>query len=152
MRHVWRVRALAVTALLAVAACSNTSGPPAIDYLALLTAQQAKWSTVRPANYAYDYKLTGFFVSFADRTIHVAVRGDTVRTVAAIDAGPALTITPAMFPTMDALFSTLAGHARNGTINAVEFDVALGYPKGYAISGPADGSGAGFVTGLVSIP
>ncbi len=143
---------MAGLALLAATACGKSGTGPAVDYQALLAAQQVKWTATRPVNYAYDFRLSGFFVIYSERTIHVQVRGDSVVTVATVDAGPAITLQTTWFSTIDKLFADLGTNARNGMLNGVEFDATLGYPTVYALSGPADGSGSGFVSGVVSIP
>jgi hypothetical protein len=143
---------MAGAALVALAACSKGGTGPLADYQPILAAQLAKWSGTRPTNYAFDFKLTGFFVSYANRTIHVTVKADTVNAATTSDGGPALAVPLTTFPTIDQLFTQLLASARAGTLTAVEFDPTDGHPTAYAISGAADVSGAGFITGLVSVP
>ena len=150
----WQLRRpLAKVALaVLVAACSQGGTGPSANYETVLAVQQTKWGTARPSNYAFDFKLTGFFVSYANRTIHVTVKADTVVSATTSDGGPALVLPVSTYPTINQLFAQLLVYARGGTLTAVEFDPIYGHPTAYAISGPADGSGAGFVTALVSVP
>ncbi len=132
--------------------CGKAATEPTVNYQPLIAAAQIKWTANRPVNYSYDYLLSGYFVSFADRTIRVQVRGDTVSAIATVDSGPALVLQRSWFTTIDGLFAKLSTEARNGTIVAAIFDPTLGYPVAYSTSGPADASGSGFVRAFAALP
>ena len=79
---------------------SNPTETSSID----ISAHRARWSAHRLTKYAYDYKVTGFLISFAGHDIHLVVLDGVVRSATDLVTGQAAPGDPASWPTIDKLF------------------------------------------------
>jgi uncharacterized protein DUF6174 len=109
---------LAVLAL----ACSNPAAPTSVQSI---LAHRAVWVGQGLTNYSYTYQFHAFN-AFADQPLRLEVRQDTVRSVVVLATGQS--ISPAYFPTIDALFDRALGTAQNGSLTRIAFDAVRGYP------------------------
>lgn len=117
-----------------------------------IAAHRTHWTQRALAAYEYDYRLTGFFIQFAGRNIHLVVRDGVVRSATDAATGEAMTGPLTQWPTIATLFDEVTQAADGGVLRAVRFDPVLEYPTEIDLDGPPDASGSVFATGLRPLP
>jgi hypothetical protein len=130
--------------LIALLACLDSTGPTASQ----IRAEQARWRGYFIRDYQYLYQQIGFYSPITGKVILVIVIGDTVRGATDTLTGDSIPLAWGVVPTVDGLFSTALGGASDGSLTAVQFDSALGYPRQIEIAGPPDASGSLFAANL----
>ena len=151
MRFMQRNLYMAVTiaAVSLFAGCGESTSPvPKSE----ISAHRTEWTQRAPAAYEYDYRLTGFFISFAGREIHVVVRDGVVQSATDVATGEPMAGPLTTWPTVAALFDEVTKAADAGMLRGVRFDPVLGYPTEIDLNGPPDASGSVFATGLRALP
>jgi hypothetical protein len=121
--------------LVALPACSTLTSLALVD----VNRHRAAWDAQGLTDYSYVYELDGFFINYAGKAIRLEVRQDTVRSAVVIATGDTLA---GHWPTIDDLFDEAAAAVDGGTLRAITYDAALGYPTRMDIAGPADGAGS----------
>jgi hypothetical protein len=129
---------------LALLACFDSQGTS----LSEIRAQQARWRSHLIRDYQYLYKQTGFNSQLTGRTIKVVVLGDTVRMANDTLTGDSIPTVWGVPPTVDGLFDMALAGFSNGSLTAISFDPALGYPLRLDLAGPPDASGSIFASNL----
>ena len=102
-----------------------------------ILAQRTVWAAHGLTDYAYTYEFHAFN-AFADQTIRLGVRQDTVRSAVLMATGRVLAPPPDFFPTIDALFDLALADATAGSLRLIAFDPALGYPVHIQIAANPD--------------
>ncbi len=140
--------ALSLAALLA-AGCSA----------AVLTSQSgdiashhARWTSHGLARYAYDFRVTGYFISYAGHVIHLVVDGGVVTSATDVTTGQPAPGPAAQWPTVDSLFARASAAAAAGALHDISYDPALDYPTQFGTNGPPDASGTTFASGVHPLP
>jgi uncharacterized protein DUF6174 len=112
-------------------ACADSSGPPSITYIHSISAHRAQWRAQSLPDYSYTYQFWAFN-RFAGQALRLEVRADTVRSVVVVATGEI--VSPAYFPTIEALFDRALDAAIHGSLRGVAFDSVRGFPThlGYA--------------------
>jgi len=148
MRFVPWFRLLAAAAALSTAACSNPTEMSTTD----ISGHRARWSAHRLTKYAYDYKVTGFLISYAGHDIHLVVLNGVVQSATDLVTGQAAPGDPASWPTIDRLFDEAMQAADDGSLRSATFDPTFDFPTELDLAGPPDASGAVFASRLVLLP
>jgi uncharacterized protein DUF6174 len=129
--------------------CSDaTTGVSSTD----VSTHRARWSSRGLTKYAYDYKVTGFLISYAGHTIHVVVLNSVVLSATDVTTGQAAPGDPSSWPTIDKLFDQATQAATDGSLRGVRFDPTFDYPTEIDLAGPPDASGSLFASGLQLLP
>ena len=143
-----------VTGILSLAlalGCSEATAPTTLDAaaptLAEVLAHKSLWSAQKLSNYSYHYTVTGYFILWKDRELTLHVSNGRVTAAVFTATGKSLP-DPADLPSIDRLFDMAEQAARDGTLEAIEFDSRLGYPARMDLAGPPDASGSVFAVGL----
>ena len=147
MRSLPWFRALA-TAIVVLGACSNPTEISSND----ISAHRARWSARGLTKYAYDYKVTGFLISYAGHDIHIVVLNGAVASATDMTTGQIAPGDPSSWPTIDKLFDEATQAAANGSLRDVKFDATFDFPSELDLSGPPDASGSVFATRLLLLP
>ena len=134
--------------VVALAACSDATGPTAEDVL----AHRANWLTHNLTDYTYIYETRGFFINWEGQPIRVAVRNGVVVSATFVATGEPASASPTDFPTIDELFDQAADAARDHTLRAVSFDGQLSYPRRMDLDGPPDAQGSLIATQVQPVP
>jgi hypothetical protein len=117
-----------------------------------VSARRARWAAHGLTSYEYDYEVTGFFINYAGRSIHLVVRAGVVQSATDVATGLAEPGATSQWPTIDALFDEAAQAAAGGSLGSVRFDPTLDYPTQIDLKGPPDASGSVFASGLRALP
>ena len=117
-----------------------------------LTQLRAQWHTHNLTDYQYDYRLTGFFISYAGHPIRITVRHGAVQSAIYVETGKPLPEPLNAWPTVDALFDEVARAAQAGDLIGVRYDPRLGFPTEIDLAGPPDASGSVFASNLQPLP
>jgi hypothetical protein len=117
-----------------------------------LSAHRAHWAARGLTKYAYEYKLTGFNVSWANRQIHIVVLNGVVASATDVAAGQPAPGDPASWPTIDKLFDQASQASTNRTLRTIRFDPTFDYPTEIDLAGPPDASGSIVASGLSLLP
>jgi hypothetical protein len=144
-----RTNASLLLAAAVAAGCSDSTGPQPSDDI---QAHRARWAAHGLVGYSYDYRVTGFFISYAGHHIRLEVRDGVVRSATDVATGQAMPGDPARWPTIDALFDQAQHAADAHALHAVRFDPVLDYPTDIEVSGPPDASGSVFASDLQPLP
>jgi len=143
------IRPLASVAVLAVmVACHNPTDSSSVD----LAAHRARWTARGLTKYAYDYRLTGFNVSWVNRPIHIVVLNGVVVSATDVATGQAAPGDPASWATIDKLFDQASQASASRTLRGIQFDPTFDYPTEIDLAGPPDASGSIFASGLLLLP
>jgi hypothetical protein len=137
-----------VAALAVMAGCHDPTDSSSVD----LAAHRARWTARGLTKYAYEYKLTGFNVSWVNRQIHIVVLNGVVVSATDVAAGQAAPGDPASWPTIDKLFDQASQASTNRALRAIRFDPTFDYPTEIDLAGPPDASGSIFASGLLLVP
>jgi hypothetical protein len=129
-------------ALVALVACRDPTGSAP----SVVAAQRARWTALGITSYQYDYEVTGFFINFAGRRVHLVVRNGAVQSATDAATGQPMTQPLTQWPTVERLFDEAAGAAR------VTYDARYHYPTEIDVSGPPDASGSVLASDLVPLP
>jgi hypothetical protein len=148
MRSVPWLRLLAAAVALSADACSNPTEMSSSD----ISAHRARWSAHRLTKYAYDYKVTGFLISYAGHEIHVVVLDGVVQSATDLVTGQAAPGDPASWPTIDKLFDEAMQAAADGSLRDAKFDPTFDFPTELDLAGPPDASGSVFASSLLLLP
>lgn len=148
MRSVPWFRLLAAAVVLSTAACSN---PTEISSTSI-SAHRARWSAHRLTKYAYDYKVTGFFINYAGHDIHLVILNGVVQSATDLVTGQAAPGDPASWPTIDKLFDEAMQASANGSLRDVKFDPTFDFPTELDLAGPPDASGSILASRLLLLP
>jgi hypothetical protein len=133
------MRSLSLVVLVAVSACS--------DAAARLEEARDRWRHAAIADYAFDYRTTGFAAPLA---MQITVRGGVVAGV--VDLGDTgFTLPPESAPTIDALIARVEEQLGADDVDVrVTWDAELGFPASAYFDGGEEGYGftvAAFRTG-----
>ena len=141
--------AVTIAAVSLVASCGESTSPFSE---AEISAHRTHWTQRAPAAYEYDYRVTGFFISFVGHDIHLVVSDGVVRSATDVATGAPMAGQLTQWPTIAALFDEVAQAADAGMLRSVRFDPVLEYPTEFDLDGPPDASGSVFATGLRVLP
>jgi hypothetical protein len=130
--------------LILVAGCQDPTGVSSTD----VPVHRARWTAQGLTSYEYDYKVTGFLINYAGRSIHLVVRAGVVQSATDVATGKAELGAPTQWPTIEALFDKAVQAAAAGSLGGVRFDPTLDYPTEIDLNGPPDASGSVFASGL----
>src|SRR6476646_6380918 len=150
MRFIQRnlyVAATIATASLVVG-CRESTSPSKGE----ISAHRTRWTQRAPEAYEYDYRVTGFFISFVGQHIHLVVRDGVVQSATDAATGQPMAEPLTEWATIAALFDEVVKAADAGMLRGVRFDPVLGYPTEIDLDGPPDASGSVFATGLRALP
>lgn len=142
-----RLGALLVLAM-PLAGCGVISGPGLGDIL----AARAVWRAKGLHDYAYDYRVDGFFIGYDGRTIHLVVRADSVVSATYRDTGDPLPGPAGYLPTVDRLFERAILALGGDGLRSISFDPGFGYPRFMQLDGPPDAGGTVTASGLQPLP
>src|SRR5512138_1837611 len=148
MRSVSWLRLLTAAVVLSTAACANPTEMSSTD----ISAHRARWSAHRLTKYAYDYKVTGFLISFAGHDIHLVILNGVVQSATDLVTGQSAPGDPASWPTIDKLFDKAMQAAADGSLRNATFDPTLDFPTELDLAGPPDASGSVFASRLLLLP
>lgn len=153
MRFVPWLRLLAVAVVLSAGACSNPTETSSTHISPTdISAHRARWSTHRLTKYAYDYKVTGFLISYAGHDIHLVILNGVVQSATDLVTGQAAPGDAANWPTIDKLFDEAMQAAGDGSLRDAKFDPTLDFPTELDLAGPPDASGSIFASRLLLLP
>jgi hypothetical protein len=113
---------------------------------------RARWTARGITSYRYDYRLTGFFIAFAGKTIRIDVRAGAVQSATDAATGQAMPGPTTQWPTIERLFDQAESAAALGDLRGITYDPVLDYPTQIDVNGPPDASGSLFASGLVQLP
>jgi len=139
----------ALAAFLLIAGCSSNPTEASSNDIA---AHRARWSARGLTKYAYDYKVTGFFISYAGHDIQIVVLNGAVSSATDITTGQAAPGDLANWPTIDKLFDEATQAAATGSLRDVKFDPTFDFPSELDIAGVPDASGSVFASRLLLLP
>jgi hypothetical protein len=131
-----------------IAACSDPTENSSTD----VSGHRARWLSHGLTKYAYDYKVTGFLISYAGHDIHLVILNGAVQSATDITTGQAAPGEPSSWPTIDKLFEEAAQAAANGSLRGARFDATLDYPTELDLAGPPDASGSIFASRVIPLP
>jgi hypothetical protein len=119
---------LLVMSLAFAAGCGDSTGPSPIE----LARNRAKWSTLGPASYTFEFQRQCYCLLEAIRLVRISVQEGVVGNVS--DAATGESIPPAEVDqyfriTIDSLFGWVAAARQNAAELDVEFDATFGYPR-----------------------
>jgi uncharacterized protein DUF6174 len=149
--HLFKTRiriVLAASAIVAAMGCSSTTGPSAGD----IAAHRALWANHHLTRYAYRYRVTGFFISYAGHDIRIVVVGGSVSSATDLTTGQAAPGSPSDWPTIDALFDRALDASSAHALTSMRFDPQFDFPAQMDLAGPPDASGSVFASGLELLP
>jgi len=141
--------AVTIASVSLLTSCGESTSPGSKPEI---SAHRTLWTQSAPPAYEYDYRVTGFFISFANHEIHLVVRDGVVRSATDVATGQPMPGQLTQWPTIGALFDEVAQAADAGMLRGVRFDPVLGYPTEIDLDGPPDASGSVFATGLRALP
>lgn len=133
---------------LALPACRESTSLEPSD----IPAHRTLWQSQRLSDYAYDYEVTGFFINYEGKVIHLTVRADTVRSAVFVATGQPVGGSPATFPTINGLFDRAEAAVRANVLTDILFDPRTGFPLRMDLAGPPDASGSVFASHLEPFP
>jgi len=136
------IRAIALLALLAQAACSAITPPEVIQDTtkvevvkvdsteSVLARSRARWAAERPATYDYTIRVSCFCGSEITRPVVVVVQDTTVVSRTYVDNGAAVpAVYVSIFPTIDGVFDVIADAVAHKYAHVgVTYDPSLSYP------------------------
>jgi hypothetical protein len=140
--------AAAAVLTLATTGCSDPTGTSSLD----LSGHRARWAARGLTKYAYDYKVTGFFIGYAGHDIHLVVLNGAVQSAMDLTTGQSAPGTPSSWPTIDALFDQAARAESAGSLRNARFDPTFDYPAELDLAGLPDASGSVFASRLQLLP
>jgi hypothetical protein len=107
------------TLLLLVLVAAGACGEHGLD------DARARWRRAAIADYAFDYRTTGFA---AGVNVHITVRNGAATNVDDLGGGPVPSPTPADVPTIETLFDKVERELEGDANVDVMWDPMLGYP------------------------
>ena len=106
-----------------------------------VAAHRSQWNARALGDYSYDYLVTGYFIIWVNRPVHVVVRAGAVQSAAYVDTGTPIPDAARLFPTIEGLFDRVRGAAEAGLLRSVRYDPLFGFPTFFDVDGPPDASG-----------